>query len=202
MLNSVAAMPKLLLAAALAVTLAACTSSPPKPTVDYKQDYSFGSVRKIAVYQGSGDVSGDNPLQLSDMQRDRVNIALRQALEKRGYQFVTDPAEADLLMSWHLATQDKTDVRTYETPSYGGYYGYGPYNRYSRYNCWSCMGTQTEVSVQNYTEGTFIVDMIDPELNQSVWRGVTQSKLKDKPQTDQARFNEAADVIFETFPPN
>ena len=67
-----------------------------------------------------------------------------------------------MLVSWHLATQQKTDVRTYETPAYGGYHGYGPYNRYSNYSCWSCMPTRTEVSVQDYTEGTFIVDMIDP----------------------------------------
>ena len=37
------------------------------------------------------------------------------ALEKRGYQFIGDPKQADLLLSWHLATQDKTDVRTYQT---------------------------------------------------------------------------------------
>ncbi len=191
-----------LIATALGVLLAGCSSSPPKPTVDFKQDYSFAGAKKIAFYQGSGQISGDNPLRISDMQRDRADRALQQALEKRGYQFVDDPAAADLFLTWHLATQDKTDVRTYETPSYAGGYGYGPYNRYSMYNCWNCMGSQTEVSVQNYTEGTFIVDMIDPELKQSVWRGVTQSKLKEKSNPDQARFNEAADLIFADFPPN
>ena len=34
----------------------------------------------------------------------RANNALEQALVKRGYQFVDDPAQADLLLSWHLAT--------------------------------------------------------------------------------------------------
>jgi hypothetical protein len=186
---------------AITMLLTACSSSPPKPSVDFKQDYQFASVRKIAFYKDSGQVSGDNPLRVSDMERNRADTALRQALEKRGYQFVTNPADADLLISWHLATQDKTDVRTYQTPSYGGY-GYAPYNRYSMYNCWSCMGSQTEVSVQNYTEGTFIVDMIDPELKQSVWRGVIQSKLKDKGSPDQEKFNAAADVIFASFPPS
>ncbi len=187
---------------AFSLLVVACTSSPPKPTVDFKQDYSFAGVRKFAFYEGSGQVSGDNPLRISDMQRERADTALRGALERRGYQFVADPAEADLLVSWHLATQDKTDVRTYETPSYGGYYGYSRYNRYAGYNCWNCMGSQTEVSVQNYTEGTFIVDLIDPEMKQSVWRSVIQSKLKEKSKADQAQYDAAADSIFAAFPPN
>jgi hypothetical protein len=139
-------------------------------------------------------------LQLSDFQKERVDEALRYALEIKGMQFVDDPAEADMLISWHLATQDKTDVRTYQTPSYGGAY-YGRYNRYAGYNCWNCMPTQTEVSVQNYTEGTFIVDMIDPQMRKSVWRSVTQSRLKGKHENDQGKYNEAAMIIMEGFPP-
>ena len=185
----------------LASLLAACASGPPKPTVDFKSDYDFGKVSTIAFYHDSGEVIGDNPLQLSDIQRGRVNEALVFALENDGFRFVKNPKDADLLLSWHLVTQHKTDIRTYETPSaaYGGYYG--RYNRYSAYRCWSCAPTQTEVSVRNYTQGTFIVDMIDPKMKQSVWRGVTQSKLKKEPSQDQADYNAAATVIFESFPP-
>jgi hypothetical protein len=185
-----------------AVLLSACASGPPKPTVDYKPDYDFGPVKKIAFYQKSGQVTGDNPLQLSDIQRDRIDQALVFALRNKGMEIVDDASQADLLISWHLVTQYKTDVRTYETPAYGVGYGYyGRYNRYSMYSCWTCAPTQTEVSVQNYTEGTFIVDMIDPDLRKSVWRGVTQSRLKGKHQEDQGRYNEAATAIFASFPP-
>ena len=186
---------------ALATTiLAACSSGPPKPDVDYKADYNFMTVKTLAFYKNSGDVSGDNPLQLSDIQRNRVDEALRYALELKGLKLIDDASEADMLISWHLVTQNKTDVRTYHVPDYGygGHYGY---NRYSRYNCWSCTPYRTEVNVQNYTQGTFIVDMIDPELRQSVWRGVTQSKLKGQGNEEQASYNEAAVVIFESFPP-
>jgi len=129
--------------------LAACSSGPPKPTVDYKQDYDFTGVKKIGMYRDSGQVSGDNPLQLSDIQRERIDTALAYALGNRGFQMVDNPADADLLLSWHLVTQHKTDVRTYQSPSMGMSYGrYGRYNRYSAYNCWSCAPTHTEVSVQ------------------------------------------------------
>ena len=185
---------------AASIILAACSSTP-KPDVDYKSDYNFMGVKKIAFYKFSGDVTGDNPLQLSDFQKERIDEALRYALEIKGLQFVDDPADADMLISWHLATQDKTDVRTYQTPAYGAYGGYGRYNRYAGYNCWNCMPTQTEVSVQNYTEGTFIVDMIDPAMRKSVWRSVTQSRLKGTHENDQGKFNEAAMIIMEGFPP-
>ena len=104
-------------------------------------------------------------------------------------------------MTWHLSTQNKTDIRTYETPTHGGYYG--SYNRYSRYNCWSCYpNTRTEVSVREYTEGTFIVDLIDPDIKQSVWRGVIQSKLKGEVVQEQEPYNEAARNMMASFPPN
>lgn len=185
----------------IGVILTACASSPPKPTVDYKRDYDFRAVKKIAFFDESGQVVGDNPLLLSDMQRDRIDDALSYALTNRGYTIVDDAAQADLLLSWHLVTQQMTDVQTWNTPSvgYGAYYG--RYNAYSSYSCWSCIGAQTDVSVKNYTQGTFIVDLIDPKLRKSVWRSVIQSRLKGQANADQDKYNATATVIFASFPP-
>lgn len=182
------------LLAALLIT--GCASGPPTPTVDYKSDYNFATVKKVAFYRDSGQVIGENPLELSDIQRDRIDEALTFALRNKGLQVVENASEADMLLSWHLVTQQKTDVRTWETPAH-----YGRYNRYSYYNCWACAPTRTEVSVHNYTQGTFIVDMIDPGMRKSVWRAVIQSRLKKEPSTDQASYNEAATAIFASFPP-
>ncbi len=182
--------------------LAACATTPPAPVVDFKPGYDFGAVRKIAFYDESGLVAGNQPLPLSDMERDRIDSALEQALRAKGFEILErkDASQAQLLISWTLITDDKTQVRTYETPGMGmGYGRYGRYNRYSMYNCWGC--AQTEVSVSNYTEGTFIVDMIDPKLQRSVWRGLIQSRLKGGLQNDQDKYNATADNIFATFPP-
>ncbi|MCB1706431.1 MAG: DUF4136 domain-containing protein [Halioglobus sp.] len=178
-----------------------CVSGPPTPTVDYKADYDFKAVRTIAFYDDSGQVLGDNPLQLSDIQRDRIDDALSYALKNKGYQIVTDASQADLLVSWSLFTQNKTSVQTWNSPGVGYVGYYGRYNRYAGYNCWSCIGTQTEVSVSNYTEGTFIVDLIDPRLKKSVWRSVIQSRLKGNHSSDQDKYNETATAIFASFPP-
>jgi hypothetical protein len=61
----------------------------------------------------------------------------------------------------------------------------------------------SDVSVRQYTEGTFIVDMIDPNRNRSVWRSVIKSKLKSEPDPEKSAQNrrEAASAIFAEFPP-
>lgn len=192
-----------LAAAACLVLIGACASAPPKPEIDFNPAYDFSGIDTVSMYRDSGDVTGENPLRLSDIERDRIDRALLRALEAAGIRYVDDPAEADVLMSWHLVTQERTDVRTYETPSYMGAYapGFYPYNRYSMYNCWSCMPTRTEVSVREYTVGTFIVDMIDPELDKSVWRSVTTSRLTGELKRDQDKYDSAAMRILAGFPP-
>ena len=184
--------------------LAGCASAPPEPTVDYKQDYNFSTVKTFAFLPQSGGTSGDSPkMFLSDMQKDRIDEALKQAVEQKGIKYINDPARADVLLTWHLSAQEKTDVRTYSTgASYGGGYGggyYGGSNRRAHYNCWNCGGT--EVSVRQYTQGTFIVDVVDPGMDQSVWRSVIQSKLKGEMGQDQQVYTEAANRIMARFPP-
>ena len=132
--------------------------------------------------------------------RDRIDAALKNALEAKGFTVVSETNDADLLISWHLNTAEKTDVRTYNSPSYGMTAGYSRYNRYAGYNCYSCFNN-TEVSVNNYTQGTFIIDMIEPESGKSVWRSVTQSKLDGDAIKNQAKIDGAARLVLQNFPP-
>ena len=60
---------------------------------------------------------------------------------------------------------------------------------------------QTDVRVSEYTQGAFIIDTIDPDENASVWRSVTQSKLKDATIRDQAALDSASMRVLAGFPP-
>jgi Domain of unknown function (DUF4136) len=176
--------------------LGACASTPPEPDVDFNTSYNFSGIKTLALAETTS--SGDSARALmSDMQINRINIALTGVLEAKGFQIVEDQSKADALINWHLAASDKQDIRTSTTP--GMHAGYGRYNRAVLYNCWNC--GSTEVYVHKYTEGTFIVDIVDPALRKSVWRSVTQSRLKGKMEKDPAAYTAAAQLILAAFPP-
>jgi hypothetical protein len=60
------------------------------------------------------ELTGNNPTELTDFQRDRIDAALQDALEAKGFVFVDKTADADLLLSWLLDLMEKTDVRVSE----------------------------------------------------------------------------------------
>ncbi|MCB1679376.1 MAG: DUF4136 domain-containing protein [Halioglobus sp.] len=174
----------------IVLALAAACSSSSRPLVadtDYDSQYDFSRVRTIAI--APLDRTTAEAVSISDMQVSRINQALAQELQARGYQMVPDAGEADLLLSWHLVVQDKTDVRSYNSMSY--------------YNCWRCGPPVSDISVYRYQQGTFIVDLIDPVRNRSVWRATIQSRLHSEPDPAQSevRRTEAARAIFAQFPP-
>jgi Domain of unknown function (DUF4136) len=163
-----------------------CASSLQAVT-DFDSQFNFSTVRKIAIQPI--DRSNLNSIRVSDMQVSRVNQALAAELQSKGFEIVTENSEADVYLTWHLVTEERVDVRSYNSMSY--------------YNCWRCGPAVSDVSVRQYTQGTFIVDMIDPARNQSVWRSVIESRLQSNPndQASAERRAEAATAVFVEFPP-
>ena len=182
------AMSRLLSVMLLPVILAGCASSP-TATMDYDPEFDFSGVQHIAILPVNRNVSPVTAL--SDMQVMRMNQSLSDELVRRGYSVTDDFNAADVLLTWHLVTQEVTDIRTYNTMS----------ARYTR--CWQCPpGTSQNVRVRQFTQGTLIVDLIDPERQISVWRSILESRMRDRSaeEAEKAR-REAAMAIFDGFPP-
>ena len=175
-----------LLAAAL-VAVVTAGATPLEATTDFDRDFDFSGVQKIAFTPVNRMDAAT--IRISDMQISRINEALADELRRKGLQVVEDASEADMLLTWHLVTQERTDVRTY--------------NSMSAYNCWRCGPSVSDVSVRQYTQGTFIVDMIDPIRNQSAWRSIIESRLSSDPSPEDSaeRRAEAARAILADFPP-
>ncbi len=168
--------------------LAACATTPEAIT-DHDPSFDFSGVQRIAILPLSRQVLPTTAL--SDMQASRIADSLANELQRRGYTIVEDHAGADMWMTWHLVTQERTQVNTYNTVS----------AHYSR--CWHCApATNTNVRVRQYTQGTIIVDMIDPARQVSVWRSIL-----DKPRGEQREDQlaqgreERAQALFSEFPP-
>lgn len=168
--------------------LGGCASSGlPEPNIDYMAAFDFSKFKTFAYLPRKG-----GPAQatvLSDMEIERMHRAFAQALTAKGMVFVEDREQADILASWHLVTQEQTNVRSYNSTSF--------------YRCWRCGPAVSDVSVRQYTRGTLIFDLVDSELRKSVWRGVMQSKIEDKRRAEgqQERFNAIATTMLKNYPP-
>ncbi len=172
----------------LTVFLGACVSAPTAVT-DHDSRYDFSGVQKIAILPLNRQVIPS--AMLSDMQAARVSDSLGSELVRRGYTIVEDPQNADLWMTWHLVTQERVQVRSYNTMS----------AHYS--SCWHCPTSGgTNVRMQQYTQGTVIVDLIDPERQVSVWRSIIEKPRTSKGEEQLSQSREGrARALFAEFPP-
>jgi hypothetical protein len=175
-------------AALFVLSLVTACATPLEATMDFDSGFDFTKVQKLAIQPV--DREDLSSLQISDMQEARIDRALADELQRKGFEIVSDNSQADLYMIWHLVTEERTDVRSYNSMSY--------------YNCWGCGPAVSDVSVRQYTQGTFIDDRIDPLRSKSVWRSVIESRLRNQPEDPEVlaeERREAATAVFAEFPP-
>ena len=116
-------------------------------------------------------------------------------LVAQGLTQVEDPAQADVLATYHIGTEDKIDINTWHS-----YYGYYP--------CWHCWGPhygfRDDIWVNQYTQGTLIIDLIDADSRKLLWRGVADRRLPGfkTPEQRQAYLDETVTAILSKFPPS
>lgn len=169
---------------AIAVALlAACASKPTiRSNLDPAADFS-----KFQTYGYFDEVTGRAPAYDSFATR-YIKNAIDHELQLRGFKKSNEP---QLLVNTHVQTKDKVQVT--ETPYAGGYYGY----RYGMYG-W---GAGVSTSVDNYTEGTLNVDVVDVTSKKLLWEGIAVGRIHEKSRDDpQAAINEVVRQIFEKFP--
>ena len=153
--------------------------------VDYKKDYDFDTIKVMNV--SCGLAPEDETLTPGEIER--INNALRRVLEQQGMTVVGEGEAADAQVSWHVVVKEQSNLREYNAQSY--------------YQCWRCGPAISSTSTVTYTEGTFVVDIIDPVLSKSVWRGVMRGRLAElgNAGSQQASFDKAAEEMLARFPP-
>jgi hypothetical protein len=114
----------------------------------------------------------------------RLKNAVNNNLEEKGYSInTTDP---DFVLVYHTGVQDKVNVTNWG-------YTYGPY--------WGPWGESVDVT--QYTEGTLILDFIDFETKNIIWRGTAHKALSGNtdPERAEANLQKAVDQLLAKFPP-
>jgi hypothetical protein len=133
----------------------------------------------------------------------RIRETIDEQMKLKGMQLVAN-GSADFLVNYSVTTEPRVDVDTYNT--YGGYapgfyggYGAGPY----RYGSVGMGYGSTSTRVEHYTQGTLLVDVVDPTTDKLVWRGIAEGKLqknKSQAEKDEA-VQEVITRVLEDFPP-
>ncbi len=171
--------------------LAACASA--SYTSDYDPSASFSDYRtyRWAVRPPQGR---DDPRVYNAIIGGRVKTAVDRALEAKGFVKVTDE-EPDFWVAWYGAIEGKMSMTT-TGGGYAGWYGYGWYG-----------GAMTGISttrVEEWDEGTVVIDIIDGERRELVWRGSVTDVIEKRtrsPEEAQRAFDEGAAKLLEPFPP-
>lgn len=175
------------LAAAAAIAAISCSTT---VVSDYDHEADFSAYSTFAWYAAENPdprpTTGAN--QIVD---GRIRRALAENLVAKGYE-QADPGAADLEVTYY--TSLSSQLRVYST-GWGYGWGYGPSWGYG-YRYWPGWGT---TSVSTYLEGTLIIDIIDHQQNQLVWRGVVTSALSKKSSSEE-KINQVVTRVLSTFP--
>ncbi|UCH83766.1 MAG: DUF4136 domain-containing protein [Candidatus Latescibacterota bacterium] len=157
---------------------------------DYDSEADFMAYKTYAWLQQPTTAVGDARAaqQMNTLLDKRIRNAVNAQLSAKGMALL-DSDDADLFVAYHTGIQDKVNVTDwgYTYPRhYGGWYGGG-----------------SDISVTNYQEGTIIVDLIDTNTKQLVWRGTATGALETNPSPEQIEhnLNNVMEKMFKKYPP-
>jgi hypothetical protein len=128
---------------------------------DYDKEFDFAQLKTFDFKRQSRSVK--DPLGTNELWNRRIHDDLVTQLTLQGFDHVKN-RYPDFLVAYYMGTKEKEDVR---------YLGYGYPGGGRRWRRWGWAGWPREHDVWSipYTESTLVVDIIDAESNQMVWRG-------------------------------
>ncbi len=170
-------------------------ASPIRTHFDRDTDADFSAYRTFAwigpaplarAQQGSDSASF-----VSAIDDQRIRRAVERDLQARGYRRVDSAKQADLVVAYSVGSEEK--VRVHESAMRTTLY---PYPARYRYGPWL---TDSNVIVQQYTEGTLTLEFYDRKSEQAVWVGWASRRLS-RTNDPQALISEAVAGILAPFP--
>ena len=137
-----------------------------------------------------GDALAANPLLYK-----RIVTAVDGYLQGRGYQ-KADQDSADALLAIHGGVKEKIRVTDWGGPR--GYYTDPWYDPW-----WGRSAYGGRVDVSYYTEGTLMIDIVDPKQHELVWRGLGTGIIHEYSSQEKMEktINEYVSEILNQFPP-
>ena len=153
---------------------------------DFDRGADFSKLKTYRWYDGK-PIPGD-ALASNSLAKSRIVNSINQALTKKGFS-ETKATEADFIIAIHAGSKEKMQVT-----NWGGYGWYDPW--------WGPYGGRVDVSY--YEEGSLVIDIVQKEDKELIWRGVATGVIRDysDPEDAQAFVDEVVGKVLAEFPPN
>jgi len=168
---------------AIALIICACASTPTTysnadATADFSKYKTFGFFEKLATNRAGYESAETRYLK----------TAVTREMNNRGLVYSEKP---ELKVNFNINSEEK--IRSTQTPTTGGYYGYrgGYYGGMVGY----------ETRIDQYTEGTLNIDVVDAGTNKLVWEGAIVGRVTKKVKENlEPVIDEAVREVFKSFP--
>lgn len=133
---------------------------------------------------GTTQADEDDPMLANSITYQALHNDLVSNFQEHGY--VIDSAKPDFAVAAYASARQKLDVSQYD-------YGYP----YWRHGWW---GPIDVPQITQYTEGTVVVDVINPTTKALLWRGQGKAAVSDNPQTYAKELAKTVATIVDKFP--
>ena len=124
----------------------------------------------------------------------QVRAEIARKLEDKGYTPAPAGMQPDFLVAYRADLRQKVDVQSWGYPGPWGWgWGWG-------WGGWAWDGP--DVTVRQYTEGTLIVDFVDPVSHRVLWRGTATGVVHHPQNPNLQKVAKAVDKLMDRTPPS
>jgi len=181
----------------IAASLLAGCASTPQVNSSSAPGVDLGTFQTFSFYSElSTDRAGYHSLVSQQLM-----FSTRREMEVRGFRFVQDPSEADLLVNFYAHVSDQVRIRSTPDPWVNqSFWNYrrGSYRPWPGHRNWP---SHSNVRVDQFSEGRLSVDIIDRKEQMLVWEGVSSRRLTQRTLNDLGpALDDAVHNIFGQFP--
>ena len=169
----------------VATILSACASTPKTdfdPTADFSQFKTF----KWQYAEESNDREVGDPIYDSPLFEKKLESAITEIMLDRGFDGSDTP---DMYLTYHMADAERKNYPLNVAIGYG---------RYSRHSYWNIFAPR--VGDLQRDEVLVIVDALDANTQELVWRGWTKTSRRTRPHSQSDMIRIAAKILA-GFPP-
>lgn len=175
----------------LLMLLTACATQP-NTYSNADPGADFGQYKTYAFF----DSLSTDKAQYESLVSNFLKVAVTQEFDKRG--LVYDAENPQIRVNFFINTEEK--IKSTTVPSMRGYYSYrdpfyDPWLDYGGY------GGGYETRIDQYTEGTLSIDVVDAATKKLVWEGAIFGRVREKDIRNlEKTVDDAVAAVMKNFP--